>query len=143
MASHIVNTEDETLSLATETAKALKPGDVICLHGTLGMGKTVFARGLIRTLCNDENLDIPSPTFTLVQTYESPKFEIYHFDLYRLENAEEIYELGWEEALHGGVSLIEWPERLGSLLPSRRLDITLKALDNNPQARQIEINDLR
>ena len=143
MTSHILQSETETIAFAAQTASTLNAGNLLCLHGTLGMGKSVFARALIRSLCQNEALEVPSPTFTLIQTYEAPNFEIYHFDLYRLEDPEEIYELGWEDAINGGLSIIEWPTRLGSLLPSRRLDITLKALENNPQARQITIEDLR
>ncbi|MBI2254535.1 MAG: tRNA (adenosine(37)-N6)-threonylcarbamoyltransferase complex ATPase subunit type 1 TsaE [Proteobacteria bacterium] len=106
------------------------PGDVLALWGDLGAGKTTLARGFIGALVPSEEA-IPSPTFTLVQTYpaqigERP-VEIWHFDLYRLKSAEEAYEMGIEEAFAEGISLIEWPERLGSLLPRHRLDVTLLA----------------
>ena len=123
---------------AQALAPLLQKGDVICLHGNLGMGKSVFARALIRTLTGNPDLEVPSPTFTLVQTYDTPRAEIWHFDLYRLKDPEEVYELGWEEALTGPVVIIEWPERLGALLPPDRIDIHLSAADNNSRLLQVE-----
>ena len=79
------------------------------------MGKSVFARGFIQTLCQAE--EVPSPTFTLFQEYDAPEYSIYHFDLYRLKSPDEVFELGFEEAVYGGVSLIEWPDKAGSWLP--------------------------
>ncbi|MBV9524135.1 MAG: tRNA (adenosine(37)-N6)-threonylcarbamoyltransferase complex ATPase subunit type 1 TsaE [Alphaproteobacteria bacterium] len=101
------------------------PGDVIALQGALGSGKTAFARAFIRAFGVSE--EVPSPTFTLVQTYETARGVIWHFDLYRLARPEDALELGLEDALADGISLLEWPERLGSLLPARRLDIRLRA----------------
>lgn len=115
---------DATARLAARIASCLRPGDVVALRGDLGTGKTSFARGLIRALCDPEE-EVPSPTFTLVQTYSAPGFEIRHFDLYRLERPEDAVELGLEEAMADGVTLIEWPERLGPYLPAERLDIGL------------------
>jgi tRNA threonylcarbamoyl adenosine modification protein YjeE len=88
------------------------------------MGKSVFARGLIQKLTDAE--EVPSPTFTLVQGYDAPQFEIYHFDLYRLKDPDEVFELGFEEAVYGGVCLIEWPEKAGNWLPKDifKLEIT-------------------
>jgi len=96
---------------------------VIALWGDLGTGKSVFARAFVQALCGAE--EVPSPTFTLVQAYDAPRFTIFHFDLYRLEAAEDAYELGIEDAFAEGVSLIEWPGRLGGLLPHERLDVAL------------------
>jgi len=120
--------EEATLALGAKLAGLLKPGDIIALIGDLGAGKTTLTRGLITALAGDaeEPQEVPSPTFTLVQTYQVGGLAIYHFDLYRLESPSEIWELGWEEALDEGVSLIEWPERAGDLLPSERLDVTLR-----------------
>lgn len=112
-----------TARLAARIAACLRPGDVIALYGDLGSGKTVFARGLIHALCGDQ--EVPSPTFTLVQTYATPDFEIWHFDLYRLERPGDAFELGLEDALADGVTLIEWPERLGGHLPAHRLEVRL------------------
>ncbi len=116
--------EDATLALGANFATVVQIGDVICLSGGLGAGKTTFARGFVRAAQGaPPDGEIPSPTFTLVQTYEAPAFTIWHFDLYRIESPDEVYELGVEEALDTGVSLIEWPEKAAGLLPAERLDI--------------------
>ena len=121
----ICHSEDETIKLATQLARLAKAGDTFALYGTLGMGKSVFARGFIQSLTNAE--EVPSPTFTLVQSYEAPNFEIYHFDLYRLKSPDEIFELGMEEALYEGVCLIEWPEKMGGYLPKNCFSIQISA----------------
>lgn len=119
-------------SFAACLAGQVRQRDVITLSGDLGAGKTVFARAFIRAL-TDENEDVPSPTFTLVQLYDAAAgrtggnpLTIWHFDLYRLKTAQEIYEIGFEEALSDGVSLIEWPQRAERLLPRDRLDIQIQ-----------------
>jgi tRNA threonylcarbamoyladenosine biosynthesis protein TsaE len=121
----VINLPDEpaTSALAARLAAIARAGDVIALNGDLGAGKTALARAFIRarTTAGEE---VPSPTFTLVQLYEGFGPTIWHFDLYRLSNAEEAWELGIEEAFASGISLIEWPDRLGPLLPEHRLDIT-------------------
>ena len=116
---------DETAlaALAAEVAAEARAGDLIALRGPLGVGKTTFARAFIRALGGDE--DVPSPTFTLVQTYALAPSPVAHFDLYRLENAEELWELGIEDALADGIVLMEWPERAEALLPPTRLDIEM------------------
>lgn len=114
--------------LAQPLAKALRKGDVVALWGDLGMGKTAFARVLIQTLVGEE-VNVPSPTFTLVQIYDSSHGEVWHCDLYRLKDPEEAFELGLEDAFHEAICLIEWPERLGNLLPNRRIDMTFKIQD--------------
>jgi tRNA threonylcarbamoyladenosine biosynthesis protein TsaE len=116
---------EDTMALAARLASAARRGDVIALSGDLGAGKTTFARGFIRALAQAE-IDVPSPTFTLAQTYDTPAAQIWHFDLYRLTRPEDAVELGLEEALSRGVSLIEWPERLGGLLPRDCLTVTLR-----------------
>ncbi len=119
--------EASTEALARRLAPIARPGDVLALWGDLGAGKTVFARAFIRTR-GDAFEDVPSPTFTLVQVYEpmdGSDGPTYHFDLFRLKSFEETYELGIEEAFSAGISLVEWPDRLGPLLPARRLDIKL------------------
>jgi tRNA threonylcarbamoyladenosine biosynthesis protein TsaE len=115
--------EAATMALGARVAAACRPGDVIALEGDLGAGKTTLARALIRALAGAET-DVPSPTFTLVQTYETPGLPVWHFDLYRLESAMEARELGLDEAMDG-LALIEWPERLGQSLPARRLEVRL------------------
>ncbi len=116
-------------------------GDVFALRGDLGAGKTTLARGFISALVPTEE-GVPSPTFTLVQTYPAEKdgepVDIWHFDLYRLKQAEEAYEVGIEEAFAEGISLIEWPERLGSLLPRHRLDVTLGP-GTGPDSRRLRL----
>lgn len=117
--------EAGTRRLAADIAAIVRPGDVIALHGNLGAGKSAFARALIRALAAEPELEVPSPTFTLVQTYETPALAVAHFDLYRLGDADELIELGFEEALAAGLTLIEWPERAGDGLPADRLDVTI------------------
>jgi tRNA threonylcarbamoyladenosine biosynthesis protein TsaE len=125
--------ENATAALAARIAALARPGDVIALKGELGAGKTSFARAFIRSRGCAEA--VPSPTFTLVQVYELPGASIWHFDCYRLRDPEEAWELGIEDAFEEGVSLIEWPERLSSLLPSRRLEIALLP-GGTPEARR-------
>jgi tRNA threonylcarbamoyladenosine biosynthesis protein TsaE len=117
-----------TEGLGRALAPILRPGDVVALFGDLGAGKTALARALIRALPGPAGAaeeEVPSPTFTLVQTYERDPAAVWHFDLYRLESAGEVEELGFSEALAEGISLIEWPERLGDRLPSQALRVTL------------------
>jgi tRNA threonylcarbamoyladenosine biosynthesis protein TsaE len=117
--------EQATETLGATLAARLKPGDVVGLKGDLGAGKTTLARAIIRAAAADPELIVPSPTFTLVEVYDTPRGAFWHFDLYRLDNPEQVYELGWEEALAEGIVLLEWPERLGSLLP-QHLSVTLE-----------------
>jgi tRNA threonylcarbamoyladenosine biosynthesis protein TsaE len=119
--------EAATAALAQRLAPHLKAGDVVALSGDLGAGKTSFARALIRALSGPDGSgrEVPSPTFTLVQTYETPAGRIHHFDLYRIQSPDELAEIGWDEAPADGVVLVEWPDRAGTLLPAGRLDIAL------------------
>ncbi|MDD9903585.1 MAG: tRNA (adenosine(37)-N6)-threonylcarbamoyltransferase complex ATPase subunit type 1 TsaE [Rhodospirillaceae bacterium] len=126
-----------TESFARRLAPLLRPGDIIALGGDLGAGKTAFSRALICAL-NGADTEVPSPTFTLVQIYELPEFDLWHFDLYRLEAAQDALELDIEDAFATGVSLIEWPERLGPYLPANRLDIRFSFADT-PTARCLQI----
>jgi N-acetylmuramate 1-kinase len=125
VASFSVVLPDElaTRRLAVDVANALKPGDLITLSGDLGAGKTTFARALIRYLADDETAEVPSPTFTLMQAYELPRFQVVHADLYRTEKAADLAELGFDDLPEGAVTLLEWPDRAGDLLPPDRLDI--------------------
>ncbi len=125
--------EAATEQLGATLAQRLKPGDVVGLKGPLGSGTTTLARAILRAAAGDPNLIVPSPTFTLVEVYETPCGTYWHFDLYRLETPEHIYELGWEEALADGIVLIEWPERLGDLLP-RHLSVTLEVAGDGRKA---------
>ncbi|HLB07830.1 MAG TPA: tRNA (adenosine(37)-N6)-threonylcarbamoyltransferase complex ATPase subunit type 1 TsaE [Alphaproteobacteria bacterium] len=112
-----------TEALGARLAAVLESGDVVGLKGPLGSGKTTLARAVIAALGGTE--EVPSPTFTLVQIYELARGPLWHVDLYRLERAEDALELGLEEALAEAIVLIEWPEKLGPLLPADRLEITL------------------
>lgn len=115
-----------TDELGRKLAAILRPGDVVALEGPLGSGKTALARAAIRALTGPEE-DVPSPTFTLVQSYESGLGPLYHFDLYRLEAPDQAVELGIDDAFADGISLVEWPDRLGGYLPRRHLKIGLSA----------------
>jgi len=125
---------DETAKLAQSLAPRLGAGDVILLEGSIGAGKSFFARALILSLL-DEPEDIPSPTFTLVQTYSTPKFDIWHCDLYRLSTPYEAQELGLEDAFESALCLVEWPDRLADLSPPNALTVSLSLTDTLEQRR--------
>lgn len=123
--------ESETGQFAADFAEKIKnplknKALTILLFGNLGMGKSVFSRNLIRSLTKMPDLNVPSPTFTLVETYENGGIPIHHLDLYRLEDPDEIFELGWEDIIHDGLTLIEWPERLGSYTPQNAIEISIQ-----------------
>ena len=117
--------EAATTALAQEVAALVGADDLVTLSGELGAGKTTFARALIRRLTGDPELEAPSPTFTLMQIYETGAFPIVHADLYRVKDPSELAELGWDEAAEGALVLVEWAERAGSVLAGDRLDIAL------------------
>ena len=119
-----IDDEAATEALAARIAGISGAGDLIALYGTLGVGKTVFARAFIRARAGADE-EVPSPTFTLVQPYDCDPVPIYHFDLYRLNQPDEILELGFEDALADGTVLVEWSERLGPYIPNDRLDIEI------------------
>lgn len=124
---------DETLTagLARMLAATMRPGQSLLLEGPVGAGKTHFARAFIRARQGDAAEDVPSPTFTLVQTYDDPMgTEIWHADLYRLTDPSELAELGLDEALDEAICLIEWPDRLGSLVPSDALRLQFVTVDD-------------
>lgn len=131
--------EEATGRLAARLAALLAPGDVVVLWGDLGSGKTALVRALIRDALEEPEAEVPSPTFTLVQTYDLPMGTLWHFDLYRVAASEEAIELGWEEARAGGIAMIEWPDRLGDLLPADRLDLRL-AFADAPGARLVHLD---
>lgn len=116
---------DETAAAAfgASLAPLLRAGDVVLLEGPLGAGKTTLARGLVKTYAGAR--EVPSPTFTLVETYDGDAGPLWHFDLYRLDKPDDVWELGLEEALESGVSLIEWPDRIEGLLPADALRLQL------------------
>ena len=113
-----------TERLAADLAALVRPGDAILLHGDLGAGKTAFARAFLRALTGHPALDVPSPTFTLVQTYDTPKGPVHHYDLWRLTDCGAMEELGWDDAVDD-IVLVEWPDRLGPLTPPHALILTL------------------
>jgi len=131
----VVDLPDEaaTAALAARISALASTGDIIALKGDLGAGKTTFARAFIRARGGEE--EVPSPTFTLAQIYEVGSTVIWHFDFYRIKSPEETWELGIEDAFSEGISLIEWPERLGPLLPQRRLEIEF-LFGEQPEARR-------
>lgn len=134
---HYKNITRENLStFAKNIAEALTSPLVICLWGDLGVGKSTLSREIL--LCLDPSLtDLPSPTFTLVQQYDTPKGEVWHCDLYRLTNPGDIVELGLEEAFYEVITLIEWPDKMGDYLPRNRLDIHLSMDPSNPDSLRI------
>ena len=117
--------EAATERLGATLAARLRPRDVVALVGGLGAGKTTLARAVLRAASGQPAMVVPSPTFTLVEVYDTPRGAFWHFDLYRLEEPEQVFELGWEEARTDGIALVEWAERLGPLLPHERLTVTL------------------
>lgn len=118
----------ETRKLGERLAALLRPGDTVLLLGGLGAGKSELARGVARGL--GITGPVPSPSFTILNAYDEGRFPLYHFDLYRIEDAAEIYEMGMDEQLGGdGVALIEWSERAPECLPARRLKISLRPVD--------------
>lgn len=119
----ITNSAEETKKKAAEFADKLKMGDVVCLYGDLGAGKTAFVQGLAKGLGIHEH--ITSPTFTIVNEYYG-RLPLYHFDVYRIADPDEMYEIGYEEYVYGdGVSVIEWPQLIDEILPDKRYDITI------------------
>lgn len=131
--------EAETAALGDRLGGIVRAGDVIALSGDLGAGKSTLARALIQALAGAAT-DVPSPTFTLVQTYDTPGLAVWHFDLYRLEDPGEARELGLEEAVDG-LALIEWPERLGRDLPRARLEVRLSFAGDGRIARLVDFDD--
>lgn len=120
---------DETAKFAATLAGNLRAGDTILLEGHIGGGKTHFARSLIQHLIGAHE-DVPSPTFTLVQTYEASAFEIWHADLYRLSHPDEVFELGLVDAFSDALCLVEWPDRLGELAPKSALTLVFSATND-------------
>jgi tRNA threonylcarbamoyladenosine biosynthesis protein TsaE len=125
-----------TEALAARLAARARPGDAILLEGPLGAGKTAFARAFLRAASDDASLDVPSPSYTLVQSYATKLGPVHHFDLWRLTGPDDVAELGWDE-LTRDIVLVEWPDRLGDLRPESALDIVLTPLAD--QARRASL----
>ena len=133
-----LNSPEDTADLAIRLGANLRPGDVILLEGEIGTGKTHFARSLIQSLMTVPE-DVPSPTFTLVQAYDTPVGDIWHCDLYRLSAVEEIEELGLTEAFEAAICLIEWPDKLGPLTPASALTLKFETDSNTMEARHLTL----
>ena len=118
-----IATEAALLALGAALIPQLSAGQTVCLTGGLGAGKTTLVRGMIQSVLGD--IHVPSPTYTLVQTYEMPQFELWHCDMYRLERPEDGYELGLMDAFEEAVCLIEWPDKLGELIPKDAMRIEI------------------
>ena len=129
-----LSSEQDTRDLAASLAPFARPGDVIALEGDLGAGKTVFARAFVSALGGGD--EVPSPTFTLVQSYDGASGPIHHFDLYRLTSPEDTFELGLEGLLPDGISLIEWPDRLGPYMPKDHL--VIRMIEHSTTSRFVE-----
>lgn len=141
----VLRDDDATRRLAQALAPCVGPGDVLLLEGPVGAGKTAFARALIQSILSDKGLaeeDVPSPTFTLVQTYDTPDFEIWHADLYRLTAPEEVLELGLEAAFEAGVCLIEWPDRLGQDVPQGAARLTFDVCREGGRVLRLDATEL-
>lgn len=133
---------EETLALGRELGQAARPGDVYTLTGELGVGKTVFTQGMAAGLGIQE--PVCSPTFTILQIYEEGRLPLYHFDVYRIGDVEEMEEIGYEDYFYGqGVCLVEWAERIRALLPHRRRDVCIeKDLAKGFDYRRITIDEV-
>lgn len=134
----MTQSEAETAALAAALAAKARAGDLFLLSGPLGAGKSVFSRAFIKSLCG-EGTEVPSPTFTLVQTYDCAKGTIWHFDLYRLEQPEDVFEIGWEEAMVAGITLVEWPQKLGPYIPMSATRISIEP--DGETGRKITVDD--
>jgi tRNA threonylcarbamoyladenosine biosynthesis protein TsaE len=130
---------EATARLARRLAPRLGAGDTLLLDGPIGAGKTHFARALIQALLPVPE-DVPSPTFTLVQTYQAAAFEIWHCDLYRLSTARDVLELGLDEAFGQALCLVEWPDRLGDLAPADALRLRFETPPGQPDARRLTLS---
>lgn len=127
----ILQTEADTAALAQRIAPLLQAGDTLLLSGPIGAGKSYFARALIRARLGNDTEEVPSPSFTLVQTYQAADVEIWHCDLYRLTTVQDVWELGLDEAFVRAICLIEWPDRLGDMAPETALEMIFAAADGH------------
>lgn len=131
MKKYISNSVEDTNKIAEEFARTIEPGQIVLLVGDLGAGKTAFVKGVVRALHGDPD-QVTSPTFTIVNEYSLDDFPIYHFDLYRLKNPNELYNIGFEEYFYGsGVCFIEWPERASDFFDDNTIIVNIKKLGNN------------
>ena len=136
-----LETAEDAKALAAAFSAHLKGGDCLLLSGPVGAGKTHFARSIIQAMMarDGEVEDVPSPTFTLVQVYETSVGEVWHTDLYRLTHVDELTELGLDDAFETAITLVEWPDRLGDARPNRHLDLTFSMPDIDSDVRVLEM----
>lgn len=128
-----------TERLAGRIAALARPGEAVLLSGPLGAGKSAFARAFVRAWVADPAVEVPSPTFTLVQPYDGPRGAVWHCDLYRLGDPEELQELGIDEGFAEAVMLVEWPDRLGPWLPADRLELAIEICEQAEDARRVTL----
>lgn len=133
----VLPTLEATEALAALVAALARPGDAVLLAGDLGAGKSAFARAFLRAAAGDAGLEVPSPTFTLVQSYETARGVVHHFDLWRLDGPGALAELGWDEMIRD-IVLVEWPDRLGDLWPEGALEVRLVA--TGPESREVALS---
>ena len=140
-AETLTHSESETIAFAEIYAQGIGAKKIILLEGDLGAGKSVFARSLIRALARNPDLTVPSPTYNLVQLYDTPRGPVWHYDLYRLKDPDEMEELSWDDALSDGIVLVEWPARLGPLKPPGATTIHIDTVSGHPMSRKIRIQN--
>ena len=140
MTTYISKSEQDTINFAKDFAKDLKKGDIIVLTGELGSGKTKFTQGVL-TYFGLEN-EISSPTFTIVNEYIKDNINIYHFDVYRLEDIDEFYAMGGEEYFEKGICIIEWGEQIEEILPKGYTKIIFKKSEENTEYRELKIEKI-
>ena len=140
MEKYISKNEQDTIVFAENFAKDLKTGNIIVLSGELGSGKTKFVQGVLKHFCLEK--EISSPTFTIVNEYTSKNVNIYHFDVYRLEDSDEFYAMGGNEYFYNGICLIEWGELIEDILPKPYTKITFKKIENEFDYRELIIETI-
>lgn len=133
------NSPSETARIASELAKDLRKGDIVCLNGELGVGKTAFTKGLCEALGVTEH--ITSPTYTIINRYDAP-VPVFHIDAYRIDDSDEMYEIGFEDCLSDGISVIEWSVMIEDILPEKRIEIEIRRdINVHEDYREIEIKE--
>ena len=132
----IVLKEEDTRKIANKFAKSIPKDCVICLNGDLGAGKTTFSRYLIQTIIKDRKIsgEIPSPTFSLLQTYKDKNFTINHYDFYRLENSDDLIELDYDNSISKGICIIEWANKFPEALPANRIEINIDLVSKSKRS---------
>ncbi|MBQ8636788.1 MAG: tRNA (adenosine(37)-N6)-threonylcarbamoyltransferase complex ATPase subunit type 1 TsaE [Clostridia bacterium] len=133
------NSPSETARIASTLAKELRKGDIVCLNGELGVGKTAFTKGLCEALGVTEH--VTSPTYTIINRYDAP-VPVFHIDAYRIDDSDEMYEIGFEDCLSDGISVIEWSVMIEDILPEKRIEIEIRRdINVHEDYREIEIKE--